>query len=56
VVKKELNRGKAQEFFKEQAPCGVELEACASAHHWGRELAKLGHEVRLHSAVLSSAA
>ena len=23
------------------------MEACATSHHWGRETAKLGHEVRL---------
>ena len=34
-------------FFEGVAPCLVGLEACASAHHWGREIEKLGHEVRL---------
>jgi transposase len=34
-------------FFQELPPCLVGLEACASAHYWARELAKLGHEVRL---------
>ena len=29
------------------APCLVGIEACATAHHWGREIAALGHEVRL---------
>src|SRR5262249_52625277 len=29
------------------APCLVGLEACATAHYWGRELRALGHEVRL---------
>jgi transposase len=47
IVKKELKRDKVVEFFKSQAPCVVGLEACASAHHWGREIAKFGHEVRL---------
>src|SRR3954463_3296120 len=28
-------------------PCTVTMEACASAHYWGREIAKLGHTVRL---------
>ena len=23
------------------------MEACASAHYWGREIGKLGHEVKL---------
>jgi transposase len=47
VVKKELKRDRVLGFFRSRAPCVVGLEACASAHHWGRELAKLGHEVRL---------
>ena len=34
-------------FFAELAPCVVAMEACASAHHWGRALIELGHEVRL---------
>jgi hypothetical protein len=34
-------------FFEGRPPCLVGLEACASAHHWGREIEKLGHEVRL---------
>jgi transposase len=35
------------EFFAVLSPCLVGLEACASAHHWARELQALGHEVRL---------
>jgi transposase len=35
------------EFFGELSPCLVGIEACPSAHHWGRELAALGHTVRL---------
>jgi transposase len=34
-------------FFEGLPPCLIGLEACASARHWARELAKLGHEVRL---------
>ena len=34
-------------FFSAQPACVVAMEACASAHHWGRELQKLGHQVRL---------
>ena len=40
-------------FFSGQPPCLVAMEACPGAHHWGREIAKLGHEVRL---VLQTAA
>lgn len=42
-----LRRGKVLEFFAKQPRCAVALEACGSAHHWARELAKQGHEVRL---------
>jgi transposase len=34
-------------FFKKQPPCLVGMEACATAHHWARQLIKLGHEVKL---------
>jgi transposase len=34
-------------FFAALSPCLVGIEACATAHHWARELTKLGHEVRL---------
>ena len=34
-------------FFERLPPCLVGLEACATAHYWGRELRKLGHDVRL---------
>jgi transposase len=34
-------------FFETLPPCLVGMEACATAHYWARELAKLGHEVRL---------
>jgi transposase len=47
VVQKRLRRGQVLDFFR-VAPKGVAaMEACGSAHHWGRELMKLGHEVRL---------
>ena len=47
VVQRRLTRGKLLHFFGKQAPCLVGMEACAAAHHWGRELRKLGHRVRL---------
>ena len=34
-------------FFEAPAPSLIGMEACATAHHWARELTKLGHEVRL---------
>jgi transposase len=47
VVRRQLRRGQVMRFFETLAPCLIGLEACASAHHWARELMKLGHEVRL---------
>src|SRR4051794_5947331 len=47
VLKRRLAREKVLEFFANLPPCLVALEACAAAHHWARELRKLGHEVRL---------
>jgi len=47
VVRKQLRRGQVVGFFQDLAPCLIGLEACATAHHWARELTKLGHEVRL---------
>ena len=47
VVRKQLRRGQVAGFFQGLSPCLVGIEACASAHHWARELTRLGHEVRL---------
>ncbi len=47
VVRKQLRRGQVMAFFERLAPCLVGMEACGTAHHWARELTKLGHEVRL---------
>ena len=47
VFRKKLSRGRLLAFFAAQPACVVAMEACAGAHHWGRELMKLGHSVRL---------
>ena len=47
VVARKLTRSQLIRFFAELPPCVVAMEACASAHHWGRALIELGHEVRL---------
>ncbi|MEA3149466.1 MAG: transposase [Gammaproteobacteria bacterium] len=47
VFRKRLVRAKLLEFFAAQLPCTVAMEACAGAHHWAREIGKLGHTVRL---------
>jgi len=47
VFRKKLSRPQFTRFMAEQPPCRVAMEACASSHHWARELARHGHEVRL---------
>ena len=47
AFRKKLSRGKVLDFLASQPPCVVAMEACGSAHHWGREAEKLGHEVKL---------
>ena len=47
VMRKRLRRGQVLAFFADLPPCLVGMEACATAHYWGRELRALGHEVRL---------
>ncbi|HEU4929686.1 MAG TPA: IS110 family transposase [Candidatus Krumholzibacteria bacterium] len=47
VVQRQLRRGQVIEFFKKLPNCLVGMEACATAHHWARELMKLGHTVKL---------
>ncbi len=42
-----LRRAQVLAFFERLPPCLIGIEACASSHHWGRELTKLGHTVRL---------
>ena len=47
VIRKRISRSKMLEFFADLPPCLVGIEACPSAHHWGRELTGLGHTVKL---------
>lgn len=47
VFRRKLRRDQVLTFFAAQAPCLVAMEACPGAHHWGREIGKLGHTVRL---------
>lgn len=47
LVRRQLRRGEVLKFFSSLPPCLVGMVACASAHHWGRELLALGHDVRL---------
>jgi transposase len=47
VVRRQLKRRHVLAFFEKLPPCLIGLEACASSHHWSRELQALGHTVRL---------
>ncbi|SNT71514.1 hypothetical protein SAMN05444959_10222 [Paracoccus seriniphilus] len=47
VVRKKLRRGQVLDFFSQLPSCLVAMEACGGAHFWGREIGKLGYEVRL---------
>ncbi len=47
VVQKRLRRSQVLAFFAGLGPALIGLEACGSAHYWGRELRALGHDVRL---------
>jgi len=47
VVRKQLRRRQVLSFFQDLPPCLIGMEACASAHHWARELIAYGHEVKL---------
>ena len=47
VIRRQLKRRYVLAFFQKLPPCLIGIEACASSHHWSRELQALGHAVRL---------
>ncbi len=47
VLRRQLRRGRVLAFFKKLPPCLVGMEACATSHYWAREIAALGHDVRM---------
>jgi transposase len=47
IIRRQLKRRYMLAFFQKLRPCLVGIEACASSHHWSRELQALGHSVRL---------
>src|SRR6202023_2610503 len=47
LIRRQLKRRQVLAFFEKLPPCLVGIEACASSHHWSRELQALGHTVRL---------
>ena len=47
ICRRQVKRKELLEFFANRAPAVIAMEACGSAHYWGRKLAALGHEVKL---------
>ncbi len=47
VIRRQLRRRQVLKYFTKLSPCLIGIEACATAHHWARELRELGHDVRL---------
>ena len=47
IIRRQLKRRYVSAFFQKVPPCLVGIEACATSHHWSRELKALGHTVRL---------
>jgi transposase len=47
VIRRQLRRRQVLAFFRKQPSCLVGMEACATSHHWAREIMALGHEVKL---------
>jgi transposase len=47
LIRRQLKRRYVLAFFQKLSPCLVGIEACATSHHWSRELTALGHSVRL---------
>jgi transposase len=47
AIRRQLKRRYVLAFFEKLPPCLIGIEACASSHHWSRELKALGHTVRL---------
>jgi transposase len=47
IIRRQLRRAEVNRLFTTLPPCLVGMEACASAHQWAREIAALGHAVKL---------
>jgi len=47
IVRRQVRRRQVLPFFRKLPACVIGIEACATAHYWGRELVALGHEVKL---------
>lgn len=47
VERRQLKRGQMVRYFGDLPPALIGIEACGTAHHWARQLAELGHDVKL---------
>jgi transposase len=52
VLRKELRRAQLSSFMRKLGPGVIGMEASGGAHHWARQMAPMGHEVRLISPAL----
>jgi transposase len=55
IVNRRIKRAKFLEHFANREPCLIGMEACAGAHHWARQLTKMGHQVKLMPAQFAKA-
>jgi transposase len=55
VLRRQLKRHQLMGFFDKLPRCLIGLEACGTAHHWARQLRRLGHDVRLVPAAYAKA-
>ena len=47
VLRRRLRRSEVLKFFSMLPGCLIGIEACATGHHWARELSRLGHQLKL---------
>ncbi len=55
IVNKRIKRAKFLEYFANRQPCRIGMEACGGAHHWARQLIRMGHQVKLMPAKFAKA-
>src|ERR1700730_10994944 len=47
IISRKISRAKVISAIAELAPAVIAMEACASAHYWGRRFLAAGHQIRL---------
>ncbi|BCF97293.1 IS110 family transposase (plasmid) [Paraburkholderia sp. PGU19] len=55
IVNKRIKRARFLEYFANRQPCRIGMEACGGAHHWARQLIRMGHQVKLMPAKFAKA-